>query len=231
MIRTGHMGRALGALLLVGGISTGLGGCNKVNKNDYDSVMRENTELRDKLATEQQQRQEADTRAASLEQENRDNTAALDKARTGPGGTGKMAKGGGGGDTGFGGDEGVSSYRRGGDVVVDIAGDVLFDSGKATLKSSAKKTLDHVASTIKSKYTGQTVRVEGYTDSDPLNKTKAQWGNNERLSGERALTVEEYLVTKGLSKDQIYYAGFGSARAKNSKKESRRVEIVILAKS
>jgi outer membrane protein OmpA-like peptidoglycan-associated protein len=226
------MGRVLGGLLLVGGISTGLGGCNKVNKNDYDSVMRENQELRDKLSSEQQGRQESDTRAAALEQQARDYDAALNNSRNTPGSTGKMAKGGsGGGDTGFGGDEGVNSYRRGGDVVVDIAGDVLFDSGKASLKSSAKKTLDHVASTIKSKYTGQTIRVEGYTDTDPLNKTKGQWGNNERLSGERALAVEEYMVSKGLSKDQIYYAGFGSARAKSSKKESRRVEIVILAKS
>jgi len=229
MIQLGRMSRVLGGLLLAGGIATGLGGCNKVNKGEYDAVMRENQELRDKLSTEQQGKQESDTRAAALEQQARDYDAALNNSRNAPGGTGKVAKGGG-GDTGFGNEEGVTSYRRGGDVVVDIAGDVLFDSGKATLKGSAKKTLDHVASTIKSKYSGQTVRVEGYTDSDPLNKTKGQWGNNERLSGERALAVEEYLVGKGLSKDQIYYAGFGSARAKSNKKESRRVEIVILAK-
>jgi outer membrane protein OmpA-like peptidoglycan-associated protein len=223
------MGRVLGGVLLTGVISMGLGGCNKVNKGEYDAVMRENQELRDRLSTEQQQRQESDTRAAALEQENRDNTAALEKARTG--GLTRTAKGGNTGDTGFGGDDGVDSYRRGGDVVVSIAGDVLFDSGKATLKSSAKKTLDHVASVLKNKYNGQTIRVEGYTDTDPLKKTKDQWGNNERLSGERALAVEEYLVGKGLSKDQIYYAGFGAAHAKTSKKESRRVEIVILAKS
>jgi len=116
----GRMGRALGALLLVGGISTGLGGCNKVNKGDYDAVMRENTELRDKLATEQQSRQEADTRAAALEQQTRDYAAVMDKARATPGGTGRTAKGGG-GDTGFGSDDpGVTSYRRGGDVVVEL---------------------------------------------------------------------------------------------------------------
>ncbi len=112
---------------------------------------------------------------------------------------------------------------------MSVAGDVLFDSGKATLKSSAKKTLDKVASTIKSSYGGHQVRVEGYTDSDPLVKTKGTWKTNERLSGERAMAVEEYLCSRGLSKDQIYYAGFGSARPKSSKKDSRRVEIVILA--
>jgi chemotaxis protein MotB len=225
MIRTGRMGRTLGTLLMVGGVATGLGGCNKVNKGEYDAVMRENQELRDRLSTEQQSRQESDTRAASLEQENRDFAAQVDKSRTTPGG--RAAKGG--GDTGFGPDSAdVSSYRRGSDVVVDIAGDVLFDSGRATLKSTSKKTLDRIAGVIKGKYGGQTVRVEGYTDTDPLVKTKDKWGNNERLSGERALAVEEYLVSKGLSRDQIYYAGFGPSRAKSSKKESRRVEIVIL---
>lgn len=226
MSRTGRMGRILGALLLTGGIATGLGGCNKVNKADYDAVMRENSELRDKLQSEQQARTESETRGASVEQENRDLAAALDKNRT----TGGRATKGGLDD--FGPDSNdVKSYRRGSDVVVDIAGDVLFDSGKATLKSSAKKTLDHIASVIKSKYTGQVIRVEGYTDSDPLVKTKDKWGSNERLSGERAMAVEEYLVSRGLSKDQVYYAGFGSARAKSSKKDSRRVEIVILAKA
>ncbi|MEX2217992.1 MAG: OmpA family protein, partial [Phycisphaerales bacterium] len=108
------------------------------------------------------------------------------------------------------------------------AGDVLFDSGKATLKASAKKTLDNVASTIKSRYGANVVRIEGYTDTDPI--VKSGWKSNERLSGERAMAVEEYLSSRGLPKDRIYYAGFGSSRPKSTKKDSRRVEIVILAK-
>jgi outer membrane protein OmpA-like peptidoglycan-associated protein len=225
----GRLSRALGTMAMITGLTTGLAGCNKVNKGDYDAVMRENQELRDRMATEQQGRQEAETRSASLEQENRDYAARMDQNR---GGTtaARPTKGGAGGDTGFTSEEGVEAYRRGSDVVVSIAGDVLFDSGKANLKSTAKKTLDHVASTIKGKYSGQTIRVEGYTDTDPLVKTKDKWGTNERLSGERALAVEEYLVGKGLSKDQIYYAGFGSARPKANKKDSRRVEIVILGR-
>jgi chemotaxis protein MotB len=104
---------------------------------------------------------------------------------------------------------------------------VLFDSGKATLKSTAKAKLDKVAQVIKSQYGGQTIRVEGYTDTDPIKKSG--WKTNERLSGERAMAVEEYLVSRGLSKDQIYYAGFGASHQRTSKKDSRRVEIVILA--
>jgi chemotaxis protein MotB len=133
-----------------------------------------------------------------------------------------------GGATGFEGIDGVGSTRGpGGDVVVDIVGDVLFDSGKVTLKSTAKTTLDRVAGVINSSYSGKTIRVEGHTDSDPIKKS--QWKTNERLSAERALAVEEYLVSKGVDKTSMYVAGFGDAKPRGSKSQSRRVEIVILA--
>ncbi len=132
------------------------------------------------------------------------------------------------GSTGFEGIDGVGSSRGpGGDVIVDIVGDVLFDSGKVTLKSSAKTTLDRVAGVINSSYTGKTIRVEGHTDSDPIKKS--QWKSNERLSAERALAVEEYLVTKGVDRNRVYIAGFADAKPRGSKSQSRRVEIVILA--
>lgn len=131
-------------------------------------------------------------------------------------------------NTGFEGIEGVDSTRGpGGDVIVDIVGDVLFDSGKVTLKSTAKQTLDRVASVITSSYGSHTIRVEGHTDSDPIRKS--QWKTNERLSAERALAVEEYLATKGVDKNRVYIAGFGDARPRGSKAQSRRVEIVLLA--
>ncbi len=221
MNRIGRIVRTASLLLMTGGLGAGLIGCNKVNKTDYDAAMAENNELRDRLSTEQKSRQEAETRAASLEQENRDLASRADQSKT-AGAGGKT-----GGATGFEG-SGFDSYRTaGGEVVVSAAGDVLFDSGKAVLKSTAKSKLDKVASVIKSQYPGQVIRVEGYTDSDPIKKSG--WKTNERLSGERAMAVEEYLTSRGLSKDQIYYAGFGASHARANKKDSRRVEIVILA--
>lgn len=211
-----NIARIVGIVTLVGGMAAGLGGCNKVSRAEHDLMLQENNELRDRLAREQAARQEAETRGASLEQENRDLAANATK------GGGKA-----GAATGFEG-SGFDSYRTaGGEVVVSAAGDVLFDSGKATLKPAAKAKLDKVASVLKSQYGGQTIRVEGYTDSDPI--VKSGWKTNERLSGERAMAVEEYLSSRGVSKDQIYYAGFGASRSKGTKKDSRRVEIVILA--
>jgi flagellar motor protein MotB len=217
----GRIGKVLGLCLVVAGF--GLGGCRNVSKSEYDLVIQENTTLRDTLDKEKQARTEAETRNASLEQENRDLMAQLDKA----GGGAKFgAKGAKGDPSDFSG-EGVQTSQRGSDLVVSVAGDVLFDSGSATLKGSAKKTLDKIAGTLKSKYGGSTIRVEGYTDSDPVKKSG--WKTNERLSGERAMAVEDYLSSKGVSKSKIYFAGFGADRPKSTKKDSRRVEIVILA--
>jgi chemotaxis protein MotB len=105
-----------------------------------------------------------------------------------------------------------------------VAGDVLFDSGSANLKSTAKKELDTIANRIKSQHSGQRVRVEGYTDSDPIRKSK--WPNNEALSEARAESVRNYLSSKGVSR--VSAVGMGAAKPKASKKDSRRVEIVVV---
>jgi len=129
--------------------------------------------------------------------------------------------------TGFEGLPGVSTSTRGGEIVVDVAGDVLFDSGKATLRSDSKKTLNQIANVLNSSYGGKMIRIAGHTDSDPIRKSG--WKTNERLSSERALAVEEYLASQGVSKDRMYAAAFGPSMPKGSKKQSRRVEIIILS--
>jgi chemotaxis protein MotB len=217
--KNGLCGR-LGWLASAAVLAAMLGGCASGGKAQYNAVLNENNELRQRNADLTSALQEANTRNAALEQENRDMAGSLDKARSG----GARASG----ATGFEGISGVNASRgAGGDIVLEIAGEVLFDSGSVTLKSSAKQSLDKVASVIRSKYPGNMIRVEGYTDNDPIKKSS--WKTNERLSAERALAVETHLVSKGLSNDQLYSAAFGPARPKATKKDSRRVEIVILA--
>jgi chemotaxis protein MotB len=196
--------RRAGGLVVAGALALGLGGCAATSK-DYDKAVSENTELRSQIATLQQSLDDCEGRYAALDAQNRDLGQGGDLAIDG------------------------TNVRRGpnGEVIVDIAGDVLFDPGAAVLKGSAKKTLDGVASAIKSRYGTNLVRVEGYTDTDPIKKSK--WQSNERLSGERAMAVEQYLVSKGVENGRIYFAGFGPARQQTSKTKSRRVEIVILA--
>jgi chemotaxis protein MotB len=123
---------------------------------------------------------------------------------------------------------GTTTRRDQADLVVEVAGDVLFDSGSIVLKPTAKRTLDQVARRIMSDYSSNTIRVEGYTDTDPLKKQKGKYKDNEELSAERALAVERYLVGRGVASSRVYSAAFGPAKPKGSKKASRRVEIVIL---
>lgn len=118
------------------------------------------------------------------------------------------------------------SRGAGNDVVITVAGDVLFASGQATLKPTAKTELNSVASKLNGEYSGHRVRIEGYTDSDPIRKSK--WGSNEALSEARAQAVQEYLASKGVDSMRISSVGMGAAKPKGSKADSRRVEIVVV---
>jgi flagellar motor protein MotB len=124
----------------------------------------------------------------------------------------------------------VTRDDRAGTVTVNLPGDVLFDSGKADLKPSARATLDKVASALKKEYAGKRVLVNGYTDTDPISKTKDKWQDNLDLSAARARTVAKYLVDQGLSPRQVGPRAFGDTEPRNSKDRSRRVEVVVSAR-
>jgi len=129
--------------------------------------------------------------------------------------------------TGFDNIAGAEVSFRSGQIVVQVAGDVLFSSGQAKLRNEARGTLDDIARTILRTYPDNEVRIAGHTDTDPIRKS--DWETNERLAAERALSVEEYLAQRGLDKDRMHIASYGPARPRSSKAQSRRVEIIILA--
>lgn len=130
------------------------------------------------------------------------------------------------GTTGFEDIDDVSAVRSGNLVTVTVASDILFASGKVDLRSTAQKTLSDVAGVLKSEYSGKTIRVEGYTDTDPIKKSK--WKDNLELSLQRAAAVHRYLQSKGVDADRMYAAGFGQTQPLGSKAASRRVEIVVV---
>ena len=198
-----------------------LGGCSDSAKKRMSLLEQENLDLRSRNQQLELALTDAETQRQLSASEVRALRAENDQLRL-------SGSQGGGGSTGFEGLAGVnSSVSGGGEVVVDVAGDVLFASGKVDLKSSARQTLDSVASVINDRYSGRVIRIAGHTDSDPIKKSK--WKTNERLSAERALAVEEYLAKKGVDAKRMYVAAFGSSNPKSSKKDSRRVEIVIMA--
>lgn len=113
-----------------------------------------------------------------------------------------------------------------------VGSDILFSSGQVTLTSAGQRALDTVAAKLKSSFPGMMVRVYGYTDSDPIKKSK--WRDNLDLSANRAMAVTRYLWSKGIGRDRVETIAMGEANpvASNSnsagKAKNRRVEIVVV---
>lgn len=118
-------------------------------------------------------------------------------------------------------------------LVVTFVADVLFDSGKAKIKSEALPILDKVAAVLQENVPQLNIGIEGHTDNDPIKYSG--WKSNWELSTARALSVLHYLVdNKDISPDRASAIGYGEYRpvATNETREgrhlNRRVEVVIL---
>jgi len=118
----------------------------------------------------------------------------------------------------------VSEEPRG--VVITMAGGVLFASAKDTLLAGAQDKLGQVAEALKTQGDHK-ILVEGHTDSQGSD------ASNQQLSERRAQAVTSFLVSRGVSANQIRAEGVGESRpvADNANPEgranNRRVEIVI----
>jgi outer membrane protein OmpA-like peptidoglycan-associated protein len=104
--------------------------------------------------------------------------------------------------------------------------DVLFDTGKYSLKPGAREKLAKVAGILLA-YPGLDIAVGGYTDnvgSDEMNQT---------LSENRAGSVRDYLVQQGVLTNSVSARGFGNtlpvASNDNSsgRQQNRRVELLV----
>ncbi len=121
----------------------------------------------------------------------------------------------------------VSAAYGAGEVTVTVQSDVLFASGKTTLKSAAKRSLDAVASVLNRGYAGQPIRIVGHTDADPIRKSGHK--SNYHLGFARAYAVRDYLTSQGVSGERISLASFGPNQPRSTKAQSRRVEIAVVA--
>lgn len=105
-------------------------------------------------------------------------------------------------------------------------GDVLFDSGKATLKPGALRTIDQLAAFLRDQ-DGRKVLIEGHTDS------RGSEDANQRLSDERAAAVRYTLLDRRIGADRVYSRGYGesypvaSNETPAGRQQNRRVEVVV----
>lgn len=190
-----------------------LGGCDDDIQAERDALFVENQELQSELAGTRDALELAENERAKLMAQN--DQLQLD-ASAKPASKNKF------GNLG----DGIEVEEGYGQITVRVPGDVLFDSGKVEIKSSAKSALGKIASVIRSQYGGQKVRVMGYTDTDPISKSK--WKDNLELSGQRAMAVQRYLTAQGISKSSISSVANGTNNQRGSKAQSRRVEIVVV---
>ena len=220
-----RMGRAIALLCM----SLALVGCSSSSGPSKDDLVRENQELKARLADSERatqnqanpqqlaaMRAEIETREArirELEKQLRTPEPAGAATPAAPE------------DPGIKGIE-TSYDRRKGELTVNLPSDVLFASGKTDLKPSAKATLDKIVAALKKDYAGKKVRVEGHTDRDPIAKSK--WQDNLELSLQRSAAVARYLAGKGIDSKNISATGFGDTHPKSTKASSRRVEIVVV---
>ena len=118
-------------------------------------------------------------------------------------------------------------------LVITVVGDLIFDSGKAKIRSEAYPLLDKVSAVLEDNMAQFNVGIEGHTDNAPIKHSG--WKSNWELSTARALSVVHYLVKdQGISPKRLSAIGYGEYRpvatneTEDGRMQNRRVEIVIL---
>lgn len=122
---------------------------------------------------------------------------------------------------------GIDISRDGDVIKLNLPDGVTFDFGKANLKSQFYPALDNVASTL-AQYNQTIVEVSGHTDSVGSDAA------NQTLSVQRANSVGNYLMGKGLVRERFEIVGFGETRpvasndTDSGRALNRRVEIRVV---
>ena len=115
--------------------------------------------------------------------------------------------------------------------------EVLFDSGQAILNPVGRTELDKLAVALLEldkkipPEIAWVLRVDGHTDVRPI--ASFQFPSNWALSAARAISVVQYLVTKGVSPQRLVAAGFGefqpldTAVTEEAYRRNRRIELKL----
>ncbi len=214
--------------VLVGLAATG---CNnkheaaiEVLENDYQDLLDQNRGLQEQLVAAKSEQSNLKKKAATADQAVLNAHTALNKAREqieslkSTSASGSPVKP-------------VQGWEAGlYGVRTTVGSDVLFSSGRATLTAPGKAAISRIAGDIKTTYAGMPVRVYGYTDNEPIAKTRKLWKDNLDLSANRAMAVTRYLISKGVPARRIETVAVGDSRYNTSlgKARNRRVEIVVI---
>jgi chemotaxis protein MotB len=120
---------------------------------------------------------------------------------------------------------------------VDLAEQIFFDSGKATLKKGGKEVLKKVGDALKG-YENKIIRVVGHTDNVPVAKSlQATFPSNWELSVARATNVVRYLQEVGVPPERMVPSGraeydpVAPNDTPEGRQKNRRIEIMLIDKN
>jgi len=111
-----------------------------------------------------------------------------------------------------------------------LSPNLLFDSGKADIKTQGYSALNGVSKILEG--VDNTVIIEGHTDNIPIRTAKYE--SNWDLSMYRALSVLKYFLKKGHAPSQFSAQGFGEHRpvspntTEAGRSKNRRIEVNII---
>lgn len=132
--------------------------------------------------------------------------------------------------------EGRADVRVVGDRFV-FQSEVLFAAGQADISPEGTPDLDALAAAILQLETeippdiNWVLRIDGHTDIRPI--SNARFPSNWELSAARAISVAQYLVSKGVSPNRLVAAGFGEftpldpANTEEAYRRNRRIEFKL----
>jgi chemotaxis protein MotB len=119
-------------------------------------------------------------------------------------------------------------------LTVDVAEQLLFDSGRADLKESGKDVLKKVGEALKG-YEDKVIRVVGHTDNVPITKSlQKRFASNWELSVARATTVVRFLQEVGVPPERMIASGraeyqpSGENDTPEGRRKNRRTEITLV---
>lgn len=121
----------------------------------------------------------------------------------------------------------VSETDGGQAILVNLPDGVTFATGSSTISPGFRTLLDRVAGSLQ-QYPNSLIDVYGHTD------TVGSAASNQRLSEQRAQSVSNYLIGRGVSSARIRWMGFGETQLKVATGDNvnepmnRRVEIKII---
>jgi chemotaxis protein MotB len=119
-------------------------------------------------------------------------------------------------------------------LTVDVAEQLFFDSGRATLKDTGKQVLQKVAESLKG-YEDKAIRIVGHTDNVPISGgLQKVFPSNWELSAARATTVVRFLQDAGIAPERLVatgraeYAPVAPNDSAEGRQKNRRIEITLI---